>query len=82
MDDNCSTSCDEDEERVHFKKLNELENMSIEDLRYLLSSTNSSSTLQPSQECLIDESFNDLVEEAPHEVVISIQLDNEDMFFF
>ena len=27
VDDNYSTSCDEDEERVLFKKLNELENM-------------------------------------------------------
>ena len=65
-----------------FKKLNELENMSIEDLRYLLSSTNYFSTLQPSQECLIDESFIDLIEEAPHEVVIPIQLDNEDILIF
>ena len=41
VDDNFSISYDEDEERVFFKKLNELENMSIEDLRYLLSFTNS-----------------------------------------
>ena len=80
MDDNCFTSCDED--RVIFKKLNELENMSIEDLSYLLRSTNSSSTLQPSQECLIEESSLDLIEETPHEVVIPIQLDNEDMLIF
>ena len=82
VDKSSSTSCENDKGSALFNMLNDLKNMSIEDLTNLLSSTNPSLVPQPSQECLIEKYSLGEVEEALHEMVIPIQFDSEDMLIF